>query len=119
MSIIGNILWFLLGGMLLGLGWSIAGLFWCLTIIGIPWGVQCFKFALLAFAPFGKNIVYGGGILSLFLNIIWLLISGIPLAVISFVVGCLYCCTIIGIPFGLQCFKFAKLALMPFGARIV
>ena len=118
MSILGNILWFLLGGLFLALGWAIAGIFWCITIIGIPWGIQCFKFASLAFAPFGKEIVYGGGVFSLFLNILWLLLSGIPLAVGSFVLGCIFCVTIIGIPFGLQYFKFAKLALMPFGAKV-
>lgn len=119
MRTIGNIFWFLLGGFVLALAWAFAGIIWCITIIGIPWGIQCFKFAWLAFAPFGKNVVYGGGLFSLFLNIIWLLISGIPLALVSFLIGCLYCVTIIGIPFGLQCFKFAKLALMPFGAKVV
>jgi uncharacterized membrane protein YccF (DUF307 family) len=118
MSILGNIIWFLFGGLILGLGWSIIGLIWCITIIGIPWGLQCFKFAYLAFAPFGKEIVYGGGTVSLLLNIIWLIFSGIELAICSFVLGCIFCVTIVGIPFGLQYFKFAKLALMPFGAKV-
>ncbi len=118
MSCLGNILWFLFGGVWLGLGWSIAGLFWCITIVGIPWGVQCFKFAKLAFFPFGKEIVYGGGIGSLLLNIIWLVISGLPLALEAFVIGCVWCVTIVGIPLGKQCFKFAKLALMPFGSSV-
>lgn len=118
MRLIGNILWFIFGGLILGLSWFFAGIFWCITIIGIPWGLQCFKFATLAFAPFGKEIIYGGGVLSLLANIIWLLISGIPLAVEAFIIGCVFCITIVGIPFGKQCFKYAKLALMPFGATV-
>ena len=61
MRLIGNILWFLFGGFLLGLSWFFAGILWCVTIIGIPWGLQCFKFAKLTFWPFGKDIQYGGG----------------------------------------------------------
>lgn len=118
MSFIGNVIWFLFGGIILGLSWFLAGVFWFATIVGIPWGIQCFKFASLAFAPFGKEIEYGGGFLSLLANIIWLIISGIPLSVEAFLIGCVFCVTIVGIPLGLQCFKFAKLALMPFGSRI-
>lgn len=119
MRFLGNILWFLFGGIWLGLGWSLAGLFWCITIIGIPWGVQCFKFAKLATFPFGKEILYGGGLGSMLLNIIWLAISGLPLALEALLIGCLFCVTIVGIPFGKQCFKFAKLALMPFGSSVI
>ncbi len=118
MSCLANILWFALGGLFMGLGWALAGLVWCITIIGIPWGVQCFKFAKLCFFPFGKEVQYGGGAGSLILNIIWLLISGLPLALDCAVCGLIYCVTIIGIPFGKQCFKIAKLALMPFGASV-
>ena len=94
------------------------GVLWCVTIVGIPIGRQCFKFASLAFAPFGKDVEYGGGAVSLIVNIIWLLISGIPLAIAAAINGLVLCCTIIGIPFGMQCFKIAKLALMPFGAKV-
>ena len=61
MRTIGNILWFIFGGLLGGLAWVFAGCIWCITIIGIPVGLQCFKFATLAFWPFGKEIVYGNG----------------------------------------------------------
>ena len=81
-------------------------------------GIQCFKLASLSFFPFGKEVRYGGGAGSLLLNILWLLISGMPLAVEHAVLGILLCVTIIGIPFGLQQFKLAKLALMPFGAEV-
>ena len=118
MSILGNLIWFIFGGMLMGLGWFIAGIFWCITIIGIPVGLQCFKFAKLAFFPFGKEVEYGGGGGSLILNILWLLISGLEIAAGSALIGCILCITLIGIPFGLQCFKIAKLALMPFGSTI-
>src|SRR5699024_9573447 len=119
MGCLGNILWFICGGLVSGLSWGLAGCLWCITIIGIPVGIQCFKFASLSFFPFGKEVRYGGGISSLLLNIVWLIVSGIPLAVESAVLGCLLCVTVIGIPFGIQHFKLAKLALMPFGAEIV
>lgn len=110
MSFLGNLLWFIFCGLWQGLSWFVAGLFWCITIVGIPIGVQCFKFASLAFFPFGKEVVYGGGTMSTLANVFWLLLSGIPLALEAVVNGLILCCTIIGIPFGLQCFKMAKLA---------
>ena len=119
MTFLGNLLWFLFGGLLGGLGWTLAGCLWCITIIGIPVGLQCFKFAGLAFFPFGKEIVYGGCTFSVLVNIIWLLLSGLELAIGYVILGCLWCITIVGIPFGKQCFKLAKLALMPFGASVV
>ena len=118
MGCLGNVIWFLCGGVILGLSWLLTGCLWCITIIGIPVGMQCFKFAALSFFPFGKEITYGGGEGSLLLNIIWLLVSGLPLAIESALLGCLLCITIIGIPFGLQHFKIAKLALMPFGSVV-
>ena len=73
MSTIGNILWFLFGGLIGGLAWVLAGCLWCITIIGIPVGLQCFKFASLAFFPFGKEVVYGGGGFSFLVNLIWII----------------------------------------------
>ena len=119
MGCMGNILWFLFGGLWLGLGWSLAGILWCVTIVGIPVGLQCFKFAKLAFFPFGKEIRFGGGAGATLLNILWLLLSGIPLALEAALAGVILCVTIVGIPFGMQCFKLAKLALMPFGAEVI
>ncbi|NLJ89448.1 MAG: YccF domain-containing protein [Clostridiales bacterium] len=118
MGCLGNILWLIFGGLISGLSWLLVGLLWCITIVGIPIGLQCFKFASLAFMPFGKEVQYGGGFGSLILNIIWLIISGIPLAIESALIGVLLCITIVGIPFGLQHFKIAKLALMPFGSTV-
>lgn len=119
MGCLGNLLWFIFGGIFQGLAWTIAGILWCITIIGIPIGKQCFKFASVSFFPFGKDVEYGGGAVSLLLNIIWIIVSGVPLAIGAFVNGIIFCITIVGIPFGMQCFKIAKLALMPFGSRIV
>ena len=119
MNFIGNILWFICGGLISGLSWLAAGILWCITIVGIPIGIQCFKFAGLSFWPFGKQVVYGGGAMSAVANLFWLIISGIPLAIENMLLGLICCITIIGIPFGKQFFKIAKLALTPFGASII
>ena len=120
MNIIGNIIWIVFGGLIGALLWLIAGLLLCITIIGIPFGVQCFKIAGLVIAPFGREVMYGNiGVIGLLGNIIWILVCGIELCLIHLFVGVLFCITIIGIPFGLQHFKFAKLALFPFGTHTV
>ena len=118
MHTIGNLIWFLFGGLCMGLGWTLVGLVWCISIIGIPVGIQCFKFARLAFFPFGKVIVYGGGAPSLLCNILWLIFGGFALAISAAIHGLIFCITIVGIPFGMQCFKFARLALTPFGSDV-
>ena len=118
MGCLGNLLWFLFGGALSGLSWGLAGCLWCISILGIPVGLQCFKFASLCFFPFGKEIRYSSSTGSFLLNIFWLLFSGFWLALEHLGLGILLCITIVGIPFGLQQFKIAKLALMPFGAEI-
>ena len=87
MGCLGNFLWFVFGGFFQGLGWTLAGIFWCITIVGIPIGTQCFKFAKLSFFPFGKEVIYGGGAGSVLLNILWLILSGIPLAIVATVLG--------------------------------
>ncbi|AQP53729.1 hypothetical protein CBF34_10660 [Vagococcus penaei] len=119
MGLIGNIIWFIFGGLIGAVGWFLAGILWSITIIGIPIGRQCFKLAGLSLWPFGKRVVYRQSGVSLLVNIIWLIVSGLPLALGHLMSGMILCVTIIGIPFGLQSFKLAKLALMPFGARVV
>lgn len=119
MRFLGNLLWFVFGGFVSGLAWVLSGLVWCLTIIGIPYGRQCFKFASLSFSPFGKDVVYGGGAVSTLANILWLLFFGVWMALGNLILGLVWCLTIIGIPFGKQFFKIAKLSLSPFGAQIV
>jgi len=119
MSFLGNILWFIFAGFWQGMSWIFIGLLWCVTIIGIPIGVQCFKLAGMAFFPFGKQVVSGGGPGSCLLNVVWIIFGGFWIAVAAFINGILLCLSIIGIPFGLQCFKLAQLAFMPFGARVI
>lgn len=118
MGCLGNAIWFLCGGLSSALGWCFAGLLWCVTIVGIPVGVQCFKLAGVALFPFGKNVQYSGSAGSTLLNILWILFGGLALAIGSWLSGAFLCITIIGIPFGKQHFKLAKLALMPFGAVV-
>ncbi len=119
MRIILNILWIICGGLLSALGWVAAGCIWCITVVGIPVGVQCFKLASISLNPFGKEIVNDGGAGSFILNVIWFIISGWELALGNFLLGCILCITIVGIPWGKQYFKIAKVALSPFGARVV
>ena len=118
MKTIGNILWFIFEGIGLALAWFLAGLVMCITIIGIPMGVQCFKIAGFVLFPFGKQISYGGRTGSFLLNLLWIIICGWELALCAALMGLAWCVTIIGIPFGIQSFKLAKLAFMPFGANI-
>ena len=119
MRFLGNILWFLFGGLLGGLSWIFAGCIWCISFVGIPVGMQCFKFATLAFWPFGKDVVYGNGVFSFLINLILIVFFGWEMALGNLIVGLLWCITIVGIPFGRQFFKLARLSLMPFGASVV
>lgn len=119
MKTIANILWIIFGGLILSIFWALVGLVLCVTIVGIPFGTQCFKFANLMLFPFGREVVYGGSTVSLLLNILWVVVFGLNLALWSLAIGILWCLTIVGIPIGLQTIKFAKLSLMPFGAKIV
>lgn len=118
MSLLGNIIWILFGGIFTAAYWFAVGCLFYLTIVGIPLGRQAFKMASLSLAPFGKSIEYGGGAPSLFANIVWVVVAGIPMSLAYLLAGAFNCITIIGIPFGLQSFKMAKLALLPFGARV-
>ena len=118
MKLIGNILWFLLEGLWLALVWFFAGIVMCITILGIPLGIQCFKISGFVLFPFGKQIQYGGGAGRFILNLIWIVLFGWELALASVMMGLLWCLTIVGIPFGFQSFKLAKLAFMPFGTTI-
>jgi uncharacterized membrane protein YccF (DUF307 family) len=119
MSAIGNILWIVLGGgIFLFFEYLVAGLILCVTIIGIPFGVQCIKLSLLALLPFGKEVTQtksGNGCLSILMNVLWIVIGGIAIALTHLVFGILCAITIIGIPFAKQHMKLAALSLTPFG----
>ncbi len=117
LRLIMNVIWFFLGGLWLGLAWALAGLLLCITVIGIPLGLQCFKAARLSLAPFGKHVTldYGKHPVA---NLIWAIFAGWELALLYLAAGVVNCVTIIGIPGGIQCFKMMKLAFFPFGAKV-
>ena len=117
MKLIGNILWFLFTGMGTALAWLFLGVCWCISIIGIPFGVQCFKLARLSAFPFGATVKSNFSAHPI-ANVIWFVLGGFSLCLSFFFTGALWCITIIGIPFGKQCFKLAGLAAFPFGATI-
>ena len=117
MKTIGNVLWFIFTGLASGIAWFFLGILWCITIIGIPFGKQCFKLARLSVWPFGTTATTHFGKHPI-ANVIWLIFGGLGLGIGFFFVGLLWCITIIGIPFGKQCFKLARLALTPFGATV-
>src|SRR5688572_25126092 len=123
MSFLLNILWIIFGGgLILCLEYLLAGLLLCLTIVGIPFGLQCFKIAGLALLPFGKEIgsipgVEANGPLRMVFNIIWALVAGIWILLTHVVLGAGLAVTIIGIPFAIQHFKLGVLALAPFGRQ--
>lgn len=122
MNAIGNLIWLLFGGFLSALSYVIGGFVLCLTIVGIPFGLQCFKLAGFILWPFGREAVNtssSGGCLVTLLNIVWIVFGGLYAAIIHIVFGLLLYITIIGIPFGKQHFKLVEVSLMPFGKRIV
>lgn len=119
MRLLGNIVWFLCAGLLSFIGWSLAGIILCLTVILIPFGIQCFKIAGFGLFPFGKSISPSSNVSSLIFNIIWILAIGWELAVIHLASAFLLCITIIGIPFALQSIKMAGISLFPFGITII
>lgn len=121
MRLLLNVLWiFFGGGLLIWLEYLIGGLLLCLTVVGIPFGLQCFKIAGLALTPFGKDLVEqkGSGGIGFVLNVFWILIAGIWIFLSHVALGLGLAVTIIGIPFALQHLKLAFLALAPFGQRV-
>lgn len=124
MSLLLNLIWIVFGGFLVFLGYLTGGLALCCTLIGIPWGIQCFKLSILALFPFGSEVTssapdsFPSDPLNLLMNIIWLIFGGLWVVFNHLVWGVIFSLTIIGIPFGLQHFKLMKLAFTPFGRRI-
>ena len=129
MRLIGNIIWFLVGGLELGLAWWVAGVLMFVSIIGIPWGRSCFVIGVLAFWPFGREVVdrrsvtgrgdLGTGSLGCLGNIIWFLLGGLWLFLGHLGLAIVYFVTIIGIPFALQHLKLAQISLAPVGKSVV
>ena len=129
MRAIGNFLWFVLGGVVMGLAWWIAGLLAYLSVVGIPWGKACFVIGQFTFFPFGKEAIsrkeltqkddIGTGSLGTLGNIIWFIFAGVWLAIGHVSSALLNFITIIGIPFGIQHLKLAGIALAPIGKTVV
>ena len=124
-----NFLWFVLGGVLMGLAWWLAGIVACITIIGIPWGKACFVMGQFSFFPFGKEAIsrrelhqaddIGTGALGTIGNVIWFIFAGVWLAIGHVACAIANFVTIIGIPFGIQHLKLAGIALAPIGKTVV
>ena len=129
MRAIGNFLWFILGGVWMGLAWWIAGLLAYVSVIGIPWGRACFVIGRFTFFPFGKEAIsrrelaqkddIGTGPLGTVGNVIWFIFAGVWLAIGHVSSALLNFITIIGIPFGIQHLKLAGIALAPIGKTVV
>jgi uncharacterized membrane protein YccF (DUF307 family) len=111
MNILGNLVWLIFGGFLAALGYLLGGIVLCITIIGIPWGLQCFKLVELVLWPFGKKVISDSS------N--GLIFGGLYTALVHLVMGILLSITIIGIPWGRQHFKLLEISLLPFGKKVV
>ena len=121
MKFIGNIFWLLFGGIIIAIIYFMVGLVICVSIIGIPFGVQLFKLGSYAMWPFGRELVdrpNEPGCLSVFMNLIWILFGWWEIAILHLVFGLLFCITIVGIPWGLQHFKMAIASVFPFGKEV-
>lgn len=121
MRFLGNIVWLVLGGLLVAIIYYLVGLLMCVTVIGIPFGVQLFKLGTYALWPFGHELVDGPdepGCLSIVMNLLWILLGWWEIAIIHLVCGLILCITIVGIPWGGQHFKMAIGSIFPFGKEI-
>lgn len=121
MKFLGNILWLIMGGLLVSLYYALMGVLFCITVIGIPFGLQLIKMAGLALWTFGRDVhsdTNDGGCLAIIMNVIWIIFGGIEIAMLHIGFGIVCCLTIVGIPFGMQHFKMAILAFVPFGKKI-
>jgi uncharacterized membrane protein YccF (DUF307 family) len=122
LSLLGNIIWLIFGGLVAGLGYILGGLTICLTIIGIPFGIQAIKLGIATLTPFGKQVVprpNTNSTLATVFNVIWIIFFGWGIALAHLVHGVILAITIIGIPFAMQHFKLMMLALLPFGKDLV
>ena len=122
MKVLGNVLWLVLAGWWLALAYVVAGVLNCITVIGIPFGLQSFKLAGYALWPFGRGVVDRPGARAAVGgvgNILWLVLGGLGLAISHVVAGLLLCVTIVGLPLGIASMKMSILALTPFGKQVV
>lgn len=117
-KIIANIIWFLCGGLIISLLWAILGLILCISIAGIPLGLQCFKVARLTFFPYGKKVVTDFHKHSI-ANTLWAILAGWWIALVYLVAAILNFITIVGFSRGLLCIKIMRLSFSPFGAQVI
>lgn len=118
MSLLGNLVWLICGGLLSALAYMFVGVVLCLTIIGIPFGVQAFKIGIATLAPFGKRVVelpHANSTLRVVFNVLWLLAAGWEIALAHAVWAGVLALTVVGMPFAVQHLKLIPLALLPFG----
>ncbi|MGB5332645.1 MAG: YccF domain-containing protein [Woeseiaceae bacterium] len=118
MSLLGNVVFFVFGGFVIFIGYVFGGILLCLTIIGIPFGLMCFRLAGSVIAPFGREVRETeppGGVLTLIMNIIWIILPGLELAIMHLVLALFFALTIIGFPIAVQHMKLVPMALLPFG----
>ena len=121
MNLLLNIIWLVLGGFIVVLAYLLGGILLCITIIGIPFGIQSFKLAGLALAPFGREVREKeppSGALAVIMNILWIILPGLELAVFHLVMALIFALTIIGLPIAAQHLKMTRLALLPFGFEV-
>ncbi len=121
MSLLGNIIWLIFGGLLSGLFYIFGGFLLCLTVVGIPFGVQSIKLGIATFAPFGKQVVQTGdasGCLKLFFDVLWIVLFGWEIALLHLIHAALLAITVIGIPFAVQHMKLVPVSLFPFGQEL-
>jgi uncharacterized membrane protein YccF (DUF307 family) len=121
MNLLLNIVWLILGGFIVVVAYLLGAIILCLTIIGIPFGVQCFKLAGLAVAPFGREVREKeppGGCVAVVMNVIWIILPGLELALFHLFMALLFAITIIGLPLAAQHLKMTRLALIPFGFQV-
>jgi uncharacterized membrane protein YccF (DUF307 family) len=121
MNLLLNIIWLIFGGFIIVLGYLLGAILLCITIIGIPFGIQCFKLAGLALAPFGREIREKeppSGALAVIMNIIWIILPGLELALMHLFLALAFAITIVGLPIAAQHLKMTRLALLPFGFEV-
>lgn len=122
MKTLGNIIWVLFGGLEIAFQYFVGGLALMITIVGIPFGLQCMKLGVLALWPFGSHVRQAGqptGCLSMLMNVVWFFVGGVWIVLSHVLFGALFYITIVGIPFGQMHFRLAQLALSPFGKEVV
>lgn len=121
MNTIGNLVFFVFGGFVIFAGYVLGGIILCVTIIGIPFGIQCFKLAGGVLAPFGREVrekETPGGAVSIVMNVIWILLPGLELAIMHLILAAVFALTIIGLPIASQHIKLIPMALLPFGRQM-